>query len=364
MHVGPVFFLSLLPAALAAQGQASLAIGVGTVRHSGGTSFAAMSLSPGAYLLRPSLYAGGAGSLSLIEGGVWAGQSRADLWAAFTRGPRVRFAASASVATTTRSDGEAAGVGSLLGEAVYSARPGAGVALGIGPVAGVLERAPGIGALRVRARVWRQAGATPLQLSLAIESTRFLGAWYSDVVSGASFENGRLSASAWVSARLSRTYGSTGAVSASLQYFATRSIAVEVAGGSYLRDPFQALPRAAFGSAGIRLHAVPREHASVEADSPPRLAPLVAQRRGAGDTVVVRFRMDAERSLAIAGDWNGWTPVPLRALGGDIWEAALVLQPGTYQFNLLVDEQEWVVPGGVAVVADGMGGLVALLTVL
>jgi hypothetical protein len=315
-------------------------------------------------LTRPSLYAGGAGSLSLIKGGVWAGQSRADLWAALTPGSRIRVAANAGLSTTTRSDADAAGSGFLLGEVAYTAREGTGVALGIGSVAGVLERAPGIGALRVRARGWRQAGATPLQLSLTIESTRFIGAWYSDVVSGASFENARWSASAWVSARLSRTYASTGAVSASLQYFATRSIAVEVAGGSYLRDPFQALPRAAFGSAGIRLHAVPREQASVEADSPPRLAPLVAQRRGAGDTVVVRFRMDAERSLAIAGDWNGWTPVPLHALGGDIWEAVLVLRPGTYQFNLLVDEQEWVVPGGVAVVADGMGGLVAVLTVL
>jgi hypothetical protein len=364
MHVGPVFFLSLFPTALLAQGQASLGIGVGTVRHSGGTSFAAVSLSPAVHLLRPSLYAGGAGSLSLIEEGVWAGQSRADLWAAFTRGPRVRFAANASASITTRSDGDAAGVGSVLGEAVYAGREGAGVALGIGPVLGVLEREPGIGAVRVRARAWRQAGESPLQLSLAIESTRFLGAWFSDVVSGASFENARLSASAWASARLSRAYGSTGAVSASVQYFATRSIAVEVAGGSYLRDPFQALPRAAFGSVGIRIHAVPRPNAPVEADTSPQLTPLVAQRVGAGDTVVVRFRMDAERSVAIAGDWNGWTPVPLRALGDDIWEAALVLPTGTYHFNLFVDETEWVVPGGVAVVPDGMGGLVALLTVL
>jgi len=91
-------------------------------------------------------------------------------------------------------------------------------------------------------------------------------------------------------------------------------------------------------------------------------APLVAQRRG--DSVVVRFRMDAARSVAIAGDWNAWQPAPLRALGADVWEAALVLPAGTYHFNLLVDGTDWVVPGGVAVVSDGMGGLVALLTVL
>jgi hypothetical protein len=96
----------------------------------------------------------------------------------------------------------------------------------------------------------------------------------------------------------------------------------------------------------------------------PRLAPLIAQRRGGGDSVVVRFRMDAERSVALAGDWNSWQPVPLRSLGGDIWEGALILAPGTYHFNLFVDGAEWVVPGGVATVPDGMGGLVAVLTVL
>ena len=68
--------------------------------------------------------------------------------------------------------------------------------------------------------------------------------------------------------------------------------------------------------------------------------------------------------MAIAGNWNAWTPVLLRGLGQDVWEAALVLAPGTYYFNLVVDGTEWVVPGGVAVVSDGMGGLVAVLTVL
>lgn len=355
MNVGPVFFLSLLPAALSAQAQVSLGLGAGTVRHTGGSSFAAASLSPAAHLLRPSLYAGGAGSLSILERGVWAGQLRADLWAALTRGPRVRLAASTSLSTTTRSDGAAAASGSVLGEVVYAGSAG-GAAFGIGPVTGVLEGEPGIGAFRARARAWWR------QLSLSVESTRFLGAWYSDVMGSVSLESDRISASAWVGARFSGTYGSTGAASASVQYFVTRSIAIEVAGGSYLRDPFQALPQSGFVTAGARVHAIPRAQAST--DEPPRLAPLIAQPRGGGDTVVVRFRMDARASLAIAGDWNGWTLAPLRPLGDDIWEATLVLPRGTYHFNLLVDETEWVVPGGVAVVSDGMGGLVAVLTVL
>ena len=54
----------------------------------------------------------------------------------------------------------------------------------------------------------------------------------------------------------------------------------------------------------------------------------------------------------------------LRSLGDDIWEAILRLAPGVYYFNLVVDGNEWVVPGGVATVPDGMGGLLAVLNVL
>jgi hypothetical protein len=54
----------------------------------------------------------------------------------------------------------------------------------------------------------------------------------------------------------------------------------------------------------------------------------------------------------------------LRGLGGDIWEAALLLAPGVYYFNLVVDGAEWVVPAGVATIPDGMGGVIAVLNVL
>ncbi|MGH7529033.1 MAG: glycogen-binding domain-containing protein, partial [Gemmatimonadales bacterium] len=180
-------------------------------------------------------------------------------------------------------------------------------------------------------------------------------------------ERPRVSASVWLNGRVSGTYTSSAAASASLRYFVTPTVALEAAGGSYLRDPFQGLPRAGFITAAVRLFQAPRELLPTVSTRPrprPGPPPLIAQRRGGGDTVVVRFRMDARRSLAIAGDWNAWAPVPLRPLGDDIWEAVLVLPRGTYHFNLLVDEEEWVVPGGVAVISDGLGGLVAVLTVL
>jgi len=361
MRVGPVSLLALflLPVTLCAQRQGSFGIGTGIVRYAGGSSFSALTVSPAAQWVTPSVYLGAGGAISLLEGGVWAGQARADMWASLSRRERsIRPAISATLATTTRSDGVAAGSAAALIEAIRNH-----VALGAGAVTGVIEQEPGVAAFRVRGRTWWQLDASPTQLSLTTEATRFLGAWYTDVVGGISFDGARTVGSLWLSGRFSSVYGSTGAASATLQYFLTPSVAVEASGGNYLRDPFQGLPRAGFVTGAIRVFAARRASMLRPAPVQAVLQPLVAAHRG-GDTVVVRFRMPAAQSVAIAGDWNAWTPEPLHALGEDIWEAALRLPPGTYYFNLVVDGREWVVPGGAATISDGMGGLIAVLNVL
>ena len=365
MRMGPVSFLAILvvmPTTLGAQRQASLGMGTGIVRYAGGSSFGVLTLAPAAQRLSPFTYLGAGGAVSLLERGVWAGQARADIWAALTRqAGGLRPAISATLSASTRSDGVAAGSGTALIEAVQN-----GVAVGAGFVTGVIEREPGVGALRIRGRAWWQLSASPTQLSLTTEATRFLGAWYTDVVGGATFDGTRIVGSLWLSGRLSKSYGSTGAASATLQYFVAPSIAVEASGGNYLRDPFQGLPRAGFVAGGIRVFTARRAITAVKSaprQVTPVLQPLVAEHRG-GDTVVVRFRMPEAQSVAIAGNWNAWTPAPLHGLGDDIWEAALRLPPGTYYFNLVVDGSEWVVPGGVATISDGMGGMIAVLNVL
>jgi len=362
MRMGPVSFLALLvvmPLTLCAQRQASLGVGTGIVRYAGGSSFSALTVSLAAQRLSASTYLGTGAAVSLLEGGVWAGQARADIWATLSRRPKgLRPAVGATFAASTRSDGVAAGSGSALLEVL-----GNGIAVGAGFVTGVIQQEPGVGALRVRGRAWWQPGPSPTQLSLTTEATRFLGAWYTDVVGGISFDRARTVGSLWLSGRFSSVYGSTGAASATLQYFLTPFVAVEASGGNYLRDPFQGLPRAGFVTGVIRVFAARRASMLRPAPVQAGLQPLVAAHRG-GDTVVVRFRMPAAQSVAIAGNWNAWTPEPLHALGEDIWEAALRLPPGTYYFNLVVDGQEWVVPGGAATISDGMGGLIAVLNVL
>src|SRR3989442_2653681 len=297
--------------------------------------------------------------MSVQGGGGWDNQGRGEFWAGLSRRKNgTRLAVSITIAASGRSDGVAAGSGTALLEALRN-----GVALGAGVVTGVIQQEPGVGAFRIRGRAWWQLSASPAQFSLTTEATRFLGAWYTDVVGGVSFDRARTVGSLWLSGRFSSVYGSTGAASATLQYFLTPSVAVEASGGNYLRDPFQGLPRAGFVTGAIRVFAARRASMLRPAPVQAVLQPLVAAHRG-GDTVVVRFRMPAAQSVAIAGDWNAWTPEPLHALGEDIWEAALRLPPGTYYFNLVVDGQEWVVPGGAATISDGMGGLIAVLNVL
>src|SRR2546425_3173674 len=362
MRMGPVSFLALLvvmPLTLCAQRQASLGVGIGVVRYAGGSSFSAFTVSPALQRLSPASYLSAGGSLSLLDGGVWASQGRGDLWAALSRRTTgTRLAVSITIAASGRSDGVAAGSGTALLEALRN-----GVALGAGVVTGVIQQEPGVGAFRIRGRAWWQLSASPAQFSLTTEATRFLGAWYTDVVGGVSFDRARTVGSLWLSGRFSSVYGSTGAASVTLQYFLTPWVAVEASGGNYLRDPFQGLPRAGFVTGAIRVFAARRASMLRPAPVQAVLQPLVAAHRG-GDTVVVRFRMPAAQSVAIAGNWNAWTPEPLHALGEDIWEAALRLPPGTYYFNLVVDGREWVVPGGAARFSEGRGGLIAVLNVL
>src|SRR6266516_21829 len=293
MRMGPVSFWLLLtaPSALSGQRQASAAVGTGSVRYAGGSSFGVLTLSAAGQTQSPWTYLGANAAVSLLQGGVWASQGRGDIWSAVAHRASTRLAVSGTIAFSSRSDGVVAGSGVALLEAVRE-----GVALGAGIVSGVIQQEPGVAAFRVRGRGWWQVD-TPTQLSITTEATRFLGAWYTDIVGGVSFDGARTVGSVWLSGRLSKTYGSTGAASATLQYYLTPSVALEVSGGNYLRDPFQGLPRAGFIAGGVRVFASRRAIASHSAPSasppgPPR--PAAPRRPAPG-------RRDGRGSLPHAG---------------------------------------------------------------
>lgn len=352
-----LLFAGVRAAPLAAQADASLGLGVGTVRYPGGTSFSTAAVSPAVRYTAASLFADAAGSFASLPGGAWSGQGQADVWIATPPLARhLRLGVEGLVAGTSRTDGGPTGAAHGLGELLWSA-PRWGVGVGAGPSGGWISGASSVAAFHGRARLWWQAGGASWEVS--VQPTRFLGAWFTDATASVTLDRGWGAFSAWGAARLSGTYGSKAAGSLLLQVFPVSTVSLEVGGGSYLPDPYQGLPRAGYVTLGVRLHAVAR---SVRR-APPAAAwpPVVAAARG--DSAVVRFRFAEARSVAVAGDWNGWRPDPLHPVGPGVWEAVLALRPGLYHFNLLVDGAEWVVPNGVATVSDGLGGMVAVLVV-
>jgi hypothetical protein len=343
-----------------AQANASLGLGVGTVRYPGGSSFSSTAFSPTLRWTAPTVVADFSGSLASLPDAVWSSQGRADVWGATSllRDGLQLGAEGIVAATSLNGVGSTAATHAVL-EVLRSARVW-GFGMGAGPSAGWIGDGRPVVALHARARAWWRpggvAGGTDWQAS--VEPTQFQGAWFTDVSGGVALQRGRAMVSLWTAARVSAAYGSSAAGSASLQLSLAPAVSLELSGGSYLSDPYQGLPQAGFVTVGLRLHGPPR----ARRDPPvPKWAPLVPETRG--DSLVVRFRMENARSVAIAGDWNAWQPVPLRPAGGDVWEGALLLGRGLYHFNLLVDEGDWVVPNGVASVPDGLGGMVAVLIV-
>ena len=336
-----------------AQTQASFGLGIGTVRYPGGSSIGVGSLNPTLSYAAPTLTLNAGGALAALPRGEWFLQGHGDGW--FTTPPLsdgIRLGLEAGWTGSTRTAGVETEAPYAVGELLWAA-PDWGVGVGAGASAGWIQGSPWVSALHARARTWwRGKGA---DWSASVEPTRFLGAWFTDVSAGATWHRGTVTASASAAARLSAVYGSKGAASGFVQVFVSPSTAIEIGAGGFLPDPYQGFPRTRFISAAVRFVSGRRTVRAVAS-----LAPLVPDRRG--DSIVVRFRFTGARAVAIAGDWDKWRPVPLVAVGDDVWERTLLVAPGTHRFNLLVDG-EWVVPHGVATLADELGGLVALLVV-
>jgi hypothetical protein len=77
--------------------------------------------------------------------------------------------------------------------------------------------------------------------------------------------------------------------------------------------------------------------------------------------VLVELRVPGARTVELSGDFTGWRPVAMRAVGPDRWEATVRLAPGTHHCNVRIDGDAWVAPPGTTVVDDGFDGRVGLL---
>jgi 1,4-alpha-glucan branching enzyme len=74
--------------------------------------------------------------------------------------------------------------------------------------------------------------------------------------------------------------------------------------------------------------------------------------------VEFRTRQPDATSVAIAGEWNGWSPTadPMVRDGG-MWIRVVALPHGEHTFMYLVDGRRWVTPeGSDGTAPDGFGG--------
>ena len=99
--------------------------------------------------------------------------------------------------------------------------------------------------------------------------------------------------------------------------------------------------------------------------TPPAMAP-VAEAPAA--VVYVQFVLDAPgaRSVAVAGDFNGWEGrSDLTDPDGDgIWTGRVPLQPGVHEYMFVIDEDEWVTdPRADRWSEDGFGNRNAVVAV-
>jgi hypothetical protein len=91
---------------------------------------------------------------------------------------------------------------------------------------------------------------------------------------------------------------------------------------------------------------------------PPPLRPTVN-----GHEVTFRARAVAGASVAVIGDWNGWTPLPLEHRDNDLYEATYTLPPGRHAWSLRINDVIVTPPEAEAYTDDGFGGRNAIVEV-
>ncbi|MGH7612500.1 MAG: glycogen-binding domain-containing protein [Gemmatimonadales bacterium] len=343
---------------VSAQTDASVGFGLGTVRYSGATSFGIASLGPVLRLLAPGREMSLGGTLTALPRGDWYTQGRAALWASTpVFDNRSRLAIDLGLSGATQGAGTGTGAGLLVAEALWVA-PTWGVGIGAGPASGWITHDAPITAFYSRLRGWWQVPAAPLTLSAALAPTRFPRDWFTDLDVRVSARRGRLEAGLSTSVRVSGVYGSKAAALATAEWQLSPRVTFEAGGGSLLPDPYQGFPRSGFVAAGVRLHFPTRARiAPVK-----RAGPLSISRRDG--SLVLKLHRPGAQTVSIAGNWTGWTPVPFTQLGNDAWQVVLRLTNGIHYFTLFIDGVGWTIPDDVPSVPDGLGGRVAVLTVL
>lgn len=302
-------------------------------------------------------------ALSQFATGEWAVQFSSRLSAMASLGERAAIGILANGALSNLDGGAwngSGGVGPVL--VVGSERARATLNLSGGAVRNVDESSVGFMGAGIG---FQYAAASGVSVTAGVSGTRADTIGYADGVLGMSLRQASLLLSVQAGARAGDLSDDPWG-QARIEWSGPSRAILEAAAGRYPRD-LVGFTDGLFVTLGIRV-ALRRSSTPAPIPTPTlrRTAPDVpvrVQSLGGGRVrVLVRYE-DAARGLAIAGDWNDWTPVPLLRGSDGMWTVELSLPPGLYKFSLVVDGEEWTIPAGVASVPDEFGGTVGLLAV-
>ncbi|HKC11535.1 MAG TPA: hypothetical protein VKI41_05715 [Vicinamibacteria bacterium] len=80
--------------------------------------------------------------------------------------------------------------------------------------------------------------------------------------------------------------------------------------------------------------------------------------------VELKLAGEKARTVAVAGDFNGWDAVTMKKDEDGVWRTRLSLPPGRYRYAFVVDKEKWVAdPHSATVVESGYGGADSVLDI-
>ncbi|HXY19084.1 MAG TPA: glycogen-binding domain-containing protein [Gemmatimonadales bacterium] len=299
------------------------------------------------------------GSFTQFTSGTWAAQAATSLFGIRLLSPHVGLG--------LRLDGDGGYIQGGTWSALGSAGPVAAVVAGdwiwsAGVAAGGVRRVDQEsnltldGSLTVR----RDVGRWSVQGGVA--ATRAGATRFADATLGVQLRAARLTLSSLAGARAGNLGGKPwyqGRATFRVLSWAT----LEAEAGTYPQD-LSGFTDGAFLSfgvwlgGGLRTITQPRPP-GVDASAPSTVAVEVAE----SGHQRVTFHVPGAHNVAIAGEWNEWTPAALVRVDDEHWRADLALSQGAHRFSLVIDGSRWMVPRGIATLPDDMGGTVGLLVV-
>lgn len=233
--------------------RAQLTVGVlgGTVRYENVATVNSMSVNPDLLVIGRYFLFDATASAVTATGGTQLIQGGTTFWGATPPFARHLQLTGLIQAQGTKPSGALASTALQGFGEIALAKPGRGIAVGVGAVRGQLQGQPAVNALRTGARAWlREAGAT---FAVAVEPTRLAGSWFTDYGARVQAYPGRLILMGGVTVRGGSGLTTSAGVDAFARWQSPGAVAFEATGGHYLRDPYQALPAGWYFTAGVRV---------------------------------------------------------------------------------------------------------------